>query len=130
MIDEMGDVVEVHKMPQTPHDIAEILQGYTEHFAGIEKVGPSRGRDGRKQGVSSAFTFGFGAGVLYGVLSSCRIPYEEVSPIKWQTLLGCRTGGDKNISKAKAQSLFPSVKITHAVADALLLAEYMRRTRV
>jgi hypothetical protein len=39
----------------------------------------------------------------------------------------CLTGGDKNISKRRAQELFPSLKITHAVADALLIAEYGRR---
>jgi hypothetical protein len=35
--------------------------------------------------------------------------------------------GDKNVTKRKAQELFPSLKITHATADALLIAEYLRR---
>lgn len=116
-------------MPTTPRDLAEVLEGYKEHFAAIEKVGPARGRDGRKQGVVSAYTFGFGTGIIYGVLASLRIPFEEVSPLKWQTAMGCRTGGNKNISKAKAQQLFPHLKVTHANADALLIAEYCRRTR-
>jgi hypothetical protein len=34
------------------------------------------------------------------------------------------TKGDKNISKAKAQELFPDKKIIHATADALLIALY------
>ena len=50
----------------------------------------------------------------------------EVSPVKWQTAMGCRTGGDKNVSKAEAQRLWPSLKITHRNADSLLLAEYAR----
>lgn len=33
----------------------------------------------------------------------------------------------KNTHKARAQELFPGLKITHAVADALLIAEYGRR---
>jgi hypothetical protein len=41
--------------------------------------------------------------------------------------MGCLTRGDKNVSKAKAQQLFPTMKITHAVADALLLAAYAQR---
>ena len=78
-----------------------------------------------KQGVTSVFKFGEGFGHLKGVLDALCIPYELVSPIKWQTKLSCRTGGDKNISKEKAQQLFPQVpKITHAVADALLIMEY------
>jgi len=41
--------------------------------------------------------------------------------------MGCMTKGDKNVSKRKAQELFPSMKVTHASADALLIAEYGRR---
>jgi hypothetical protein len=37
------------------------------------------------------------------------------------------TKGDKNITKRKAQELFPEIKITHAIADSLLIAEYGRR---
>jgi hypothetical protein len=39
------------------------------------------------------------------------------------------TKGDKNVSKRKAQELFPQLKITHATADALLLAEFGRRAQ-
>ena len=50
---------------------------------------------------------------------------------KWRTE---RYGGEtdtefKNRLKAKAQQLFPTVKVTLAVADALLIAEYCRRKR-
>ena len=80
------------------------------------------------QGVSSTFKFGMNFGVLKGVLIACQIPHEFVSPQKWQKAMNCLTHGDKNISKAMAQRLFPLVKVTHATADALLLAEYCRRT--
>lgn len=62
---------------------------------------------------------------------------EYVSPQKWQRALGLLSKGrglgqgdtaKKNRNKAKAQELFPGVKVTHAIADALLLAEYGRRT--
>jgi hypothetical protein len=39
----------------------------------------------------------------------------------------CRSGGDKKITKAAAQRLFPRMKVTHKNADALLIAEYGRR---
>ena len=38
--------------------------------------------------------------------------------------------GDKNVTKSRAQELFPELKITHAIADALLIAEYGRRVRI
>ena len=45
-------------------------------------------------------------------------------PQVWQKALGCMTGGDKNVTKRRAQELFPGHKITHATADALLIAHY------
>lgn len=81
------------------------------------------------QGVSSTFKFGQSYGQLEALLICSGIPFERVTPVKWQNALGCRSGGDKNITKAKAQELFPNMKITHKTADALLLAEYARRTK-
>lgn len=83
-----------------------------------------------KQGVSSTFKFGQSYGFLRGLLIAYGIPFDEVSPAKWQRALGCLSGGDKRITKAKAQQLFPDVKVTHANADALLIAEYCRRVRM
>ena len=80
-------------------------------------------------GVTSSFTFGRGLGRLEALLTAHRIPYEEIAPGKWQRSLGCLTKGDKNVTKARAQQLFPGVKVTHYVADALLIAEYGRRAR-
>jgi len=54
-------------------------------------------------------------------------PAVDVYPMMWQAKMECLTGGNKNVSKHRAQELFPGVRITHAVADALLIAEYGRR---
>lgn len=89
----------------------------------IEKVSSSP-----QMGVTSAFTFGRSYGFLRGVLAASKVPYVEVSPQRWQKAMECLTKGDKNVSKAKAQRLWPKLKITHRNADALLLAEYGRRT--
>jgi len=80
-----------------------------------------------QMGVSGAFSFGRSAGIIVGMLTAIGIPFDFVSPQKWQKTLGCMTHGDKNISKAKAQQLFPEVRITHSNADSLLIAEYLRR---
>ena len=78
-------------------------------------------------GVKSAFTFGQGLGRLEMALTAAGIPFERDRPQAWQKEMKCMSGGDKNITKRRAQELFPSLKITHANADALLIAEYGRR---
>lgn len=126
-IDENGNV-KVIKMPETDCDLWEALGGFghdIDPFAIIEKVGPMP-----KQGVVSVWTFGEGYGKLLMALCAAAIPYEHVLPAKWQKAMGCLSKGDKNTTKRKAQELFPNIKVTHAIADALLIAEYNRRTRV
>jgi hypothetical protein len=63
-------------------------------------------------------------GFLRGMLIACGVPFDEAAPHKWQKAMGCLTHGDKNVSKAKAQQLYPGLKVTHATADALLIASY------
>jgi hypothetical protein len=106
----------------TPHDLVVALgePGITKAY--IESV-----HSMPAQGVASTFKFGENYGLWQGILTAIGIPFERVYPLKWQTALGCKTGGNKNISKARAQELFPKVKVTHAIADALLIAEYGRR---
>jgi len=93
-----------------------------ELFAVIEKVHamPSNG-------VAGMFKFGASFGALQMLCTALSIPFELVTPQTWQREMKCLTKGDKNVTKAKAQELFPSVKVIHANADALLLAEYGKR---
>lgn len=112
------------KMPETERDIWDGLAAFRMNqvtLAVIEKV-----HSMPKQGVASSFKFGQNYGSLRMALIASCIPFEEVTPQAWQKALGCLTRGDKNVSKAKAQQLYPQLKITHAVADALLLATYAR----
>jgi Holliday junction resolvasome RuvABC endonuclease subunit len=120
----------VQKFPlkdKTEADISQWLWGLNEgtndrYAAVIEKVSSSP-----QMGVVSAFTFGRSYGFLRGVLAANAIKYVEVRPQAWQKAMGCLTKGDKNVTKALAQQLYPGEKITHATADALLLATYCRR---
>lgn len=111
------------KLCETERDIADWLAGFdlTAARAVIERVSASP-----QMGVVSAFTFGRSYGTLRGILCGLSVPLVEVAPVKWQTAFSCRTKGDKNVSKAAAQQRWPSLKITHANADSLLLAEYGR----
>lgn len=101
----------------------------------IEQVSPNRNfsNGGRAQGSSSMFTFGQGYGFLRGVAVASGFPFAEVRPQKWQPDMGIRNAKDesptvkKNRHKAIAQQLFPWLKVTHAMADALLIAKYAQR---
>jgi len=128
------------KMPQTPRDIYDLLFDLATKgigisvFAFIERVGPMPAMGNVKkgiprQGIASTAKFMRHAGHLEMALIATGIPHEFVTPAVWQRNLGCLTKGDKNITKAKAQQLFPHIRVTHALADALLIAEYGRRKR-
>lgn len=113
------------KNDSTEHELAEWLQDCAsafDCFAIIEQVSAMP-----KQGVASTFKFGRSFGFLIGLLTALRVPYESHRPQAWQKHMRCMTKGDKNVSKAAAQRLWPATKITHANADALLIAEFGRQ---
>lgn len=119
--------MEAIKRPATEREIFDWISSrwiYIE-VAYIEEVASRPG-----QGVASMFKFGMGYGALRMALVACRIPFEAVRPQVWQKRMQCMTHGNKNISKNKAQSLWPDFKFTHATADSSLIAEYGRRLRL
>jgi hypothetical protein len=78
-------------------------------------------------------------GQLEGICIAAGYPPNLVSPRKWQGFLACLSKGDKNITKNLAIKCFPFLNrecksgpnkglpvstITHATADALLIALY------
>lgn len=121
----------VEKIPETLKDMFDMIESIM--MDSIDNYGPrckaylEQVNSSPQMGVKSAFTFGNGFGHLEMALTAAGIPFERVRPQAWQKAMGCLTGGDKNISKRKAQELFPQMKVTHATADALLIAEYGRR---
>jgi len=125
-IDERGKSC-VEKMPDTLQDLWELVVSISLNAgtgglgvrAYLEAVSSSP-----QMGVVSAFSFGRGYGNLEMALTAAGIPFERVRPQVWQKAMGCMTKGDKNISKQKAQELFPDKKVIHATADALLIALY------
>jgi len=147
---DKGLIVEAFKMPATEMDIVELLEGICEPwlhknnvFCYLEKAQAFPGsqkyircprclhsiKTRQSQGVSSTFKFGMQYGTLKGILTALHIPFELIRPVDWQRALGCLTKGDKNVSKRKCQQLFPDIKATHAISDAVLIAEFCRRMR-
>jgi len=115
----------VEKMPETLQDLWELMRDIRcfepnePCKAYLEAVSSSP-----QMGVVSAFSFGRGYGNLEMALTAAGIPFERVRPQVWMKALGCMTKGDKNVTKRKAQELFPSIKATHWSSDALLIAHY------
>lgn len=126
ILNDEGLILDARKIPEHEADIIDHIRIWRRtcqnRSAMIERVSASP-----QMGVVSAFSFGRSYGMLRMALTAAGIPFDEVSPIKWQNAMDCRTGGDKNVSKRKAQELFPTHKLNHYIADALLLAEYGRR---
>ena len=90
----------------------------------VEKVHHQTGDGGK-----GSHTFGYIKGLIRGALRTKGVQLYDVPPQLWQAKLECMTGGDKNVSKRRAIELFPGVKVTHKVADSLLIALYGRTLR-
>jgi Holliday junction resolvasome RuvABC endonuclease subunit len=121
LLDDSGAVLWAVKMPVTDHDLFALLPR-TDTQAVLEHVHSSP-----QMGVTSAFTFGTGYGRCRMALAAAAIPFVELTPKTWQRHLGGLSGGDKQLLKTRAQQLYPTVRITLATADALLLATVARR---
>ncbi len=131
--------VEAFKMPPTERDIWELIEFFASGhraFAYIEWIHPAI----QKIGKSPMSKLYGNYMALRMALIAAGIPFETVQPVKWQPAMGIAKRGKnetqtkwKNRLKARAQQLFsPSTgvkKVTLAVADALLIAEYGRRER-
>lgn len=129
-VDDDGRLVIATKMPDTERGVYTLIsqlplnRGYVDlqRRAVLEKAQPMP-----KQGVVSMFTYGRGYGALLMALTAADIPFDLVTSPVWQAAMQCRSGGLKTVTKRRAEQLFPYVKVTHAIADALLIAEFCRR---
>ncbi len=62
-----------------PHALRDIIASRNVQEVVIERVGARPG-----QGVTSMFSFGYGAGIIEGVCAARFIPYRFVTPQAWQ----------------------------------------------
>lgn len=114
---------------RTEEQISHLFSSIRTESAGYCTVYLEKVHSMPKQGVVSSFTFGTSYGFLRGLCAAHGFKIHDVTPQRWQKALNCRTGGNKNVTKHKAQQLFPALahRITHAVADAILLAVYAEK---
>lgn len=118
-----------HPMPATEADLWQLLVSVGEPATCfVEKVSSSP-----QMGVVSAFKFGRSVGLIHMACIAAGYRVEYVTPQKWQRAMGLIVTGrglgqgdtaKKNRNKARAQELFPQLRITHKIADALLIAEF------
>ncbi len=84
------------------------------------------------QGIASTGRYMDGYGQIKGICIGLGLPYTLVHPRTWKKLIMHDMGKEKGESIVRAKQLFPSVdlplKKDHGKADALLIAEYGRRT--
>jgi hypothetical protein len=127
-----GKTIEVIHHEYDVNGMNQLLMAVTlrvpskEIMAGLEKV-----HSMPDQGVASGFKFGMGYGIWQGILSALGIAYQTIPPQRWKKTMMDGMGKEKDASMIVAQKLFPTADIRlrkhHGRADALLLAEYMRR---
>lgn len=117
---------EAYKMPETECDVLDLARELRSRWdgAGVPTATIERVHAMPRQGVSSTFKFGVSYGGLRMALLAASFALHEVTPVAWQRAMKCLTRGDKRISKARAQQMFPGMKVTHSTADSLLLASY------
>lgn len=126
--------VQTWKMPATERDLFEILQenrgshtwAVVEQVGGFIKGNPAPG--------SAMFNFGKGYGMILMALTALSISYEICTPQRWLKGLAISTRKKtesktqwKNRLKGAAQRAYPTVTLTLATADALLIATYCQR---
>ncbi len=113
------------------------FQRYGAWLAVIEEVGGLPG-----QSAPAAFSFGFGAGLLYGIARGAGFAVEHVKPQTWKSAM--RIGTNPQTIRARANELFPGYESLWAVparsrnsktseaclgrAEAAILALYGART--
>lgn len=149
-----GDTVSAYPMPETVQDIVELLREIAGTASNCEAyMEIVQGYIGERQPGSAAFKFGQGYGALLAALAAFRVRTVLVHPKKWQAGLSLGSSGRTQVPpgaskeekkriesqnsqakaewkrklREKAQQLFPQVKVTLAVADALLILEFAKR---
>ena len=114
-------------------EISNILRWWKNNVddihVGLEKVHAMPG-----QGVTSMFSMELGYGMWLGLLAAFDIPHTLVTPQAWKKVMMSGMGKEKDASRIRALQLYPhlsndlKLKKHHGRADALLIAEYIKRT--
>jgi hypothetical protein len=126
-------------MPDTEGDILHTIRAAFEGsiVQPVAFIEENTGYAGVKIPSHTMHKLGRNTGFILGVLAGLGIRTEMVGPKKWQATFGigsksgCASKTEwKNKLKAKAQQLYPHIKVTLSTADALLILDYARKQQV
>ena len=131
LIDDADETeVITRKFPEDVRDVGIFLRtatSNTSYRVAIEKV-----HSMPKQGVKSTFTFGMNYGIWIGSLRTLDIDFIKVQAKQWQEHYEIPSNipyyDRKKELKQIAIKLFPNQRITMYTCDALLIANYCRKT--
>jgi hypothetical protein len=126
-----ADGVKVARWPRLPREAVQLIKTIGPDDTVIEKVGGFAGDEEKAKGWKM-FQFGYIAAAPYWILLTLGARVRFVTPQKWQRALSVgnrETYGSqwKNHLKILASDLYPSITVSLAVADSLLILEAMNR---
>jgi crossover junction endodeoxyribonuclease RuvC len=112
------------ELAQLVRDVLAAAPAGAPVHAVVERQGARPG-----QGLVSAFSLGYGTGLIAGVLATLSVPLELEAPATWKKALGLPPGAGKGASLELAARLFPHAHVARrdGRAEALLLALYGQR---
>jgi hypothetical protein len=99
--------------------VRELKRQFDIQFAYLERIRPL---PFQLRGPVATNKLSASYGALRMALISNEIDYQEVEARYWQNRMGCPNRGSKRPSYDRAVELFPQLKITHQIADALVIA--------
>ena len=124
--------IKTMRCPKTTHEMAGIFEAGIGLADSLEDVilfiehvwtFPGDGRVG-------AFRFGYNYGLWKGIASANELDVYNIAPRKWQGALDVPNGlagrERKKWLKEHAEGLFPNIKVTFNVSDAILIANYAK----
>jgi Holliday junction resolvasome RuvABC endonuclease subunit len=126
----IGGIVEAFKMPETDEEVIKLLRdldaNHQIQYALLEKLhalpAAIAEKLGIKRGSIATAKLMSNYGSLRMALIASGIRFEEKVPRSWQRIVGLKAGGGKKASHEMAQEMFPQIRVTHQIADALLIA--------
>ena len=118
------------RCPKKPVEMAYTLMAtipnhvsYEDVFVNIEHVHAMP-----NNGVVSMFSFGQNLGQWEGILGAFELNVKYITPRAWMDHYDCQPRMDKKERKRYlrniAETLFPNIKMTFNISDALLIANY------
>lgn len=115
-------------------ELSRLLLTYSPQRVVLELVGARP-----QQGAASTFNFGRGVGRIEGVIASCEISLEYVTPGVWKKFFRLpgtsKDPRSKELSRTRAIDLYPSIdglsrKKDSGRAEALLIAHWYAEVRL